>query len=309
MKISAIEIGTNSTKFAIAQLRKDNKFSIVKKSSTINRLSKDMYKDNYISKDAIESGIKIIGEYIEESKKDKINLVSIFSTSVLRDAENREEFSQKIKKLYGMDIEILSGEKEAQYSFIACRNLMVNAESPCMVIDIGGGSTEVIIGNKNKIVQKLSLDIGAVRMSELYIKTDPIPQRDIETIITKTKNEFINLGVKCADKVQLIGTGGSIKSIGTLFSDVGYKEEKAIHGVRVSKTMVETIYKMLSVLPIDERRKLKGLSPKRADTIIPGVLILLSAMEASGAEEITISSMGVIEGFLAYYLFNKYIKK
>lgn len=301
MKISAIEIGTNSSKFAVAEADQDRQVTIVKKCSDVNRLSKEMYKDNLINREAMENGIKIIGEYIEQSRRDKARLISIFSTSVLRDAKNSDEFIHLVKEAYGMDIEIIAGEAEAYYSFSACRSLMEESGNPYGVIDIGGGSTEIIIGSKNNIMEKLSLNIGAARLSEMFVTSDPIGEYEMIKILHEIRNKFSYFTGVGSSKLRLIGTGGTVRSIGTVLLDIDYRAERDVHGVKASRKDIEKISWKLAAFPLEERKKIIGLNPKRADSIVPGILILLSAMESLGTEEVTISSLGVIEGFLSDY--------
>ncbi|MCX7920487.1 MAG: Ppx/GppA family phosphatase [Clostridia bacterium] len=304
MRISAIEIGTNSTKFIIVDEVGDGNFKVIEKTSTVNRLSKSMYDSNNISEEAMENGIKIVGEYVELSKNSNSNLVAIFSTSVLRDAGNRQYFTNRVKELYGMNVDVISGDREAYLAYKACSSLIDKADQRFAVIDIGGGSTEITVGNKSSIDYKVSIDIGAVRLTEMFVKNDPLSQEDITNIAdyaARKIDESQGLDLK---GIRLVGTGGTVKTIATMFKKKHYKEEKAINGTSIGLEDIETIYDSISKLSIEEKKQLEGLNPKRADVIVAGVIILLSVMRKYDLREITVSSQGVLEGFIEDYIYS-----
>ncbi len=302
MRVSAIEIGTNSTKFIIAELNEKGTVEVITRTSTVNRLSSGMYPENNLKPEAVERGIEIIGDFVKESNAQGAKLVSIFSTSVLRDAGNKEVFIGKIKELFGVDINVISGEEEAHLAYMACRTVVYDKSLKFGVIDIGGGSTEIIIGNGNDIDQKISLDVGAVRLTEMFVSHDPVEDSELEQMtayIEKQINERESLDLS---GLQLVGTGGTIKTLGTLFFQKEHSKEKTINGKVIKKYEIELLFSMLKLITIENKKKLTGLNPKRADVITSGIRILLSIMNKFNIEEIKISSQGVLEGFIAEYI-------
>ena len=305
MRVSAIEIGTNSTKFIIAQLNEKGAVEVITRTSTVNRLSSGMYPENNLKPEAIEKGIEIIGNLINENNAQGAQLVSIFSTSVLRDAGNKEAFIGRIKELFGIDINVISGEEEAQLAYMACREVVDDKSQKFSVIDIGGGSTEIIIGNGTDIEQKISLNVGAVRLTEMFVSHDPVEDSEIEQMTAYIENQIIARESLDLRGLQLVGTGGTIKTLGTLFYQKDHTKEKTINGKVIKKYEIELLFSMLKLLNIDSKKKLIGLNPKRADVITSGIRILLSVMNKFSLEEIKISSQGVLEGFIAQYLQTK----
>lgn len=302
MRVSAIEIGTNSTKFIITELNENGTVEVITRTSTVNRLSSGMYPENNLKTEAVEKGIEIIGDFVKESNAQGAKLVSIFSTSVLRDAGNKEVFIGKIKELFDVDINVISGEEEAHLAYMACRTVVDDKSQKFGVIDIGGGSTEIIIGNGNDIDQKISLDVGAVRLTEMFVSHDPVEDSELEQMtayIEKQINERESLDLS---GLQLVGTGGTIKTLGTLFFQKEHSKEKTINGKVIKKYEIELLFSMLKLLNVESKKKLTGLNPKRADVITSGIRILLSIMNKFNIEEIKISSQGVLEGFIAEYL-------
>lgn len=302
MRISAIEIGTNSTKYIVAEVLEDNGYDILERTSTVNRLSKNMYGSNYINDDAFENGIKIVGRYIERSKLHGADLVSVFSTSVLRDAANSGDFCEKVKELYGVGIGIISGEREACLAFKACSRLVEGADEAIAVIDIGGGSTEITLGTGREIGRKLSIDIGAVRLTEMFADSDPVSDAGIQNMKGYAGDRLDEAGIKGLKGIRLIGTGGTLKTVGTVYKNIDYGSENAVDGLTLSLADIEGIYRSIRRMSIEEKMKLPGLNPKRADVITAGMAILVSVLEKSGAAGITVSSKGVIEGFIEEYI-------
>lgn len=305
IKICAIEVGTNSTKFIVAEVYKNNSFEILERTSTISRLSKNMYSNNLIDEEPFENGIKIIGEFIERAREQKAKLVSVFSTSVLRDANNSGEFSRKVKELYGMGVDIISGEKEASLAFKACSRLADNEDEKFAVLDIGGGSTEITVGTGTGIHKKLSVDIGAVRLTEMFIKNDPAISKELDSMISYAASKLEQSGITDFKGIRLIGTGGTIKTCGTMCKNIDYSNEDKVDGVTLGFNDIEKIYGLVHRKSIEERTKLPGLNPKRADVITAGIAILVLVMQKICAPSLTVSSRGVIEGFIHNYLNEK----
>ncbi len=302
MRVSAIEIGTNSTKFIIAELNDRGSIEVIKRTSIVNRLSTGMYLDNNLSPLAIERSIEIIDNLVNESNKHKAKLISIFSTSVLRDAGNKQVLLDRVKESFGVEINIISGEKEAYYAYTACKEVVENKNNRFAVIDIGGGSTEIIVGNVYSIEQKVSLDIGAVRLTELFVKHDPIEKNELEQITFYINSKITELGSLDLRGLQFIGTGGTIKSLGTLSVKENYSNESKVNGWNLSIDDIERLLGVLSKLNTEGKISLVGLNPKRADVITTGVLILFTVMRRFNIEQVKISTQGVLEGFVTEYI-------
>jgi len=302
MRISAIEIGTNSTKFIIAELAEKGSFEIIKKISMINRLSIGMYKDNNLNPTAIEKEIEIIENLINESKMQEARLLSIFSTSVLRDAGNKQVLLDRVKKRYDIGIQVISGDNEAYLAYMACRKIVENKVKKFAVIDIGGGSTEITVGNGQNIEQKASLDVGAVRLKEMFVNYDPISNSELEQISIHIEKKINEIELLDLCGLQLVGTGGTIKSLGTIFFHEDYANENKINGRVLSIHDIEMLLDMLSKLDIESKKNIIGLNPKRADVITLGITILHIIMKKFNIEEIKISTQGVLEGFIIDYI-------
>lgn len=301
MNLAVIEIGTNSTKLLIAQMLNGTINEVIQKKSVVNRLSKRMYEGNIISEEAMEEGLKIIGEFLEVIRIHNAELIGIISTSVLRDAINSNLFIEEVKKFYGYTIDVISGEKEALFAYKACCSHVKNGSEKFAVIDIGGGSTEIITGTSDGIDYKSSINVGAVRMTEMFVKSDPISASSIDDISKYIKQKINTISMLFNGKLHLLGTGGTIKTAATMYLGIDYQNESEINGLILSCETVKEIFLSMVSKDIYARKKIIGLNPKRADVISSGLIILLTLMDTFETDVITVSSRGVIEGFIENY--------
>ncbi|MFZ5989283.1 MAG: hypothetical protein ACOYWZ_19485, partial [Bacillota bacterium] len=168
--------------------------------------------------------------------------------------------------------------------------------------DIGGGSTEITTGSKNSIYEKFSIDIGAVRLTQMFLGQNAVTCEGISNIFHYVNGKLDEAGDLELSGMKIIGTGGTIKSIGTILKKEEYWDDEFVHGMAVSISGVEYIYDFLAQCSQEEKMNIKGLNPKRADVITAGIIILLTLMKRFGLDHITISSRGVIEGFMEDYL-------
>lgn len=303
MRLAAIEIGTNSTKMIIVQRDDSDSCSVLRKSSSVNRLGRNMFENRMIRLEALKDSMNIIHEYMKDIEANKAELVSVFSTSVLRDAVNRNLIIQEVKKHYGCDIQIISGEQEAFYAYKAANCLMRHKDEKAIVIDIGGGSTEIITGGRESIDQKFSMDIGAVRLTELYCKNDPPTEMEINQTCSYIEGKLKELPYIAHQDATLIGTGGTIKTLATIYSAVDYQDDKSINKLVVPRKAIIDIFQDFTKMNTETRKNVKGLNPKRADVIIAGLMICQAVMKKFEADQITISSSGVLEGFMEDYIY------
>ncbi|MDP4094806.1 MAG: hypothetical protein Q8920_15785 [Bacillota bacterium] len=301
MRVSAIEIGTNSTKFIIAEPVSRNNYKVITKKSTVNRLSKDMYGSNLLSGRSIDTCTESIREYLDESRKNGARLLSIFSTSVLRDAGNKQEVINRIKSISGMDVDIISGEREALLTYKACCSLKNDTADRFAIIDIGGGSTEIITGGQDGIDNKISLDIGAVRLTEMFIKNDPVEAYQIEDIRRFAMEKLRSVSITSWSRICLVGTGGTVKTAATMCMKTPYDNESGINGLQLSKESISGVFNKLAAMTVEQRKNVVGLNPKRADVINTGLMILICLLDLFKTDRIVVSSRGVLEGFIDEY--------
>ena len=220
-------------------------------------------------------------------------------TSALRDSKNKDIFVNLAKENAGIDVDIIDGEKESHLGFIGVLQGL-EKEEEILVIDIGGGSTEFIIGDKDGIKFSKSENVGALRMTEKFLKEDPINENEFKDMSNFISNEIKDtLEYIKNDKVKkLVGIGGTITSLSAMNQELEVYSMEKIHNSRITLKQIEFILQNLKKMTLSDKKTLKGLQPKRADIITAGVEILHTIMKNLEIDEITVSEYDNLEGLM-----------
>jgi exopolyphosphatase/guanosine-5'-triphosphate,3'-diphosphate pyrophosphatase len=302
-RIASIDIGTNTVLLLIADVDPDGRITTVHEEQRIIRLGKNVDSNRNIGIEGLMKCVAVLQSYRAIAEKYSCEELTACGTSALRDAHNREWFAREIKKQAGVEIEILSGDEEALWTYQGGRLVLPDSEaddSDLLVIDIGGGSTEFIVGSQNGITHKISLDLGAVRMTEMFIKSDPIkPQEEtslkqyVASLLTE-KLEHYALG----KDIRCIGVAGTVTTLAAMEQKMETYQPDKINGYVISKTGLLKLLDDLRPMTQSERQNIKGLQPERADVIFAGGLILLEALNYFSLDRITVSDYGLRYGLI-----------
>lgn len=300
MKIGMIDIGTNSMRLLIADY-KNNKIQNRKKYINTTRIGQGVDKEGYITKNTIERNLKALKEFSDKCNEENCQKVYCMGTSALRDSKNGQDFVREAKKLTGIDVNIICGEEESSLGFIGVlQGIQKDKNEDILVIDIGGGSTEFIVGNEKGIKFCKSENVGALRMTERFITTDPISNEEFNAMVAfieKTISTTINK-LKTINISKIIGIGGTITSLSAMNQKLEIYSMEKIHNSVVTKKDLEKILQNLKIMTLNDKKTLKGLQPKRADIITTGVKILHIVMEKLEFDKIMISEYDNLEGLI-----------
>ena len=304
MKIGNIDIGTNSMRLLIAEY-KDGKIINRKKYVNTTRIGQGVDSQGYITDEAIERNINALIEFSKICKEEECKEIYCMGTSALRDSKNKELFIKLAKEKANINVDIISGEKESNLGFMGVLQGLENQED-ILVIDIGGGSTEFIIGNKNGIRFAKSENVGALRMTEKFLKQDPINETEF-----KNMSDFIYEEIKGTlkhiekDGVQkIVGIGGTITSLSAINQKMESYSMDKIHNSKVTLGEIELILQNLKKMTLNDKKNLKGLQTKRADIITAGVEILYTIMKNIEINEIIVSEYDNLEGLMCQNIKN-----
>lgn len=336
MKIGAIDIGTNSMRLLVCDYL-NNEFKNRKKYVNTTRIGKGVDSNGYISENAIKTNIDALVEYRKICDNEKCEKIFCIGTSALRDSKNKEEFIKLAKEKANIDVEIISGKDESEYGFIGVlsgykeeQNLEeINnkdiksdleyiddkdkkvknmhdkkLDEYFLVIDIGGGSTEFIVGNFDGIKFSKSENIGAVRFSEKFIKEEITTNEklnEMDKFIEETIKETIQ-NIKKHNIKKVIGIGGTISSVSAINQEMEVYSMDKIHNSEVKLFDIEKILQKLSQMTLNDKKKVKGLQEKRADIIVSGVKILEKSMKLIEKQSITVSEYDNLEGLICQKL-------
>ncbi len=302
-KYAAIDLGTNSMRLLLATVKK-GKIIEQKKYINTTRIGHAVDKNRVISKEGIMRNIKAFYNFTQKAKEYGADEISAIATSAVRDAKNKEEFLQAAYQKTGINIETISGEKEAELGYRGVIMGIEQCSHTIVVVDIGGGSTELMFGQRNALEKTLSLDIGAVRMTERFLTADPVDREEygnmekaIYKIIEKTPRELRMIKSK-SGVLTTVGIGGTITTLAALHQELDPYDPKQTHNYRLTSGDINNLKEKLLPLTVDKIKQLSGVHPKRADIIIAGITILSVLMDNLNLEMIIVSEHDNLEGLL-----------
>jgi exopolyphosphatase / guanosine-5'-triphosphate,3'-diphosphate pyrophosphatase len=297
--IAFIDIGTNSVRMLIVEIDRVNKPRVIAKYGKITKLGEGLINSGTISNLAIERSISVIEGFEYICQKHECNEIIAFSTSVLRKAVNAHDFTSSLKARTGIEVEIISGEKEASLILSGVKDDFPG-QNP-LVVDIGGGSTEISFEDEYSNISLKSFDIGALSLSEAYSLNEKIIQRRIDEARNYADKIFEGQFPEISRNYIHVGTGGTITSLAAIKLGLQKFEPQRIHKTNLSKIVIEEIFNKLSRMNQDEIRNIPTLEKGREDTILGGLIILLSVLANSGSDSITVCTNSILWGMVVEY--------
>lgn len=298
MKIGAIDIGTNSMRLLTTDLI-DNKLTNRKKYVNTTRIGQGVDENGFITEEAMERNINALKEYHDKCLDYGCEKIYCMGTSALRDSKNRSEFIKRAKEESGIDVNVVDGEIEAKLGFSGVTN-GIDKEGDILVIDIGGGSTEFIFGNKEGIERNVSINIGALRLTEKYLSEGYSDSAfsDMRKFINEQIKDIVaylnekEIGCVC-------GIGGTITSLSAVNQNLEIYSMEKVHGSVITREEVQKMMDKFVSCSDEERKHINGLQPKRADIIAAGTEILICIMDNLSKKEVVVSEYDNLEG-IAY---------
>ena len=300
MKIGTIDIGTNSMRLLVA-IYENGKIINRKKYVNTTRIGQGVDDKGYISKEAIDRNIQALKEFKIICDEENCEYIYCMGTSALRDSKNSSEFIELAKKETNINVEVITGESESNLGFLGVlEGVEGDNDEEILVIDIGGGSTEFIVGDREGVKFCKSENIGALRLTEKFLKTEIVSDDELKStidFINETIENTINI-VKERNIKKLVGIGGTITSVSAINQKLEIYSMEKIHNSKICKKEVDEILQMLKNMTLEDKKTLNGLQPKRADIITAGVVILDIIMEKLELSEIIVSEYDNLEGLM-----------
>lgn len=288
---AVIDIGTNSCRLFIACVEDGKIINKILKSMEITRLGQDVDKTKVLSQDAMDRTIETLKLYKKKIDEYEVEEIKVTATSATRDSKNREEFISRVKAETNLEIHCITGEEEARLSFSGA---VSEFDEKIMVFDIGGGSTEFILGDKNSIEYVESFNVGAVRLGEKFFKQKnnllnaEIWVKEVLKKISKYKNSSF----------KLVGVAGTVTTHVSVLLEMEKYDTDKVHMYRLTKKDILKNLDLFLSKSTEDRKKIVGLHPKRAEVIIPGTHLLLWIMEILERKEIIVSESDILEGMM-----------
>ncbi len=299
MRLASIDIGTNSVKLVVAEVEDQNIRNVILERTEITRLGEYVNKTNTLQKEAMDRTLKIIRDFKLEADNLGVQKIIAIATSAMRDAENRDEFVKSVNETINTELWVATGDEEAELTFMgACSDPQLCSRK-LILVDVGGGSTEFILGQNGIIEDKFSINAGCVRLTEEFIHSDPISTDEIQNVFKTIISLFYSrLSRIDMNERDLVGVGGTITTLAAIHQGISDYKVDNIHRYVMSKEDIVSLLSYLKRMSLDERKKVQGLHPKRADIIVAGAAIFSTVMEILKAGEIIVSTRGLRYGTL-----------
>ncbi|HEV7481610.1 MAG TPA: Ppx/GppA phosphatase family protein [Solirubrobacterales bacterium] len=293
-RVAVIDVGTNSARLLVADVA-GGRVSPVERRSTVTRLGRGVDLSGRLSAEAIEDACAAVGEYVDLYKELGAESVDAIATSAVRDAENGSAFVAELRERFALSTRVLDGEEEARLTYLGATSEHPPAV-PTLVVDIGGGSTELIVGTGEEISFHTSLQAGVVRHSERHIATDPPTVIELEALAADIRGLIetaVGAGVEARACIAVAGTPTSLAAVEM---ELDPYDPARVHGHVLSLTSIQRMLSRLASAPLSERIEIAGMHPDRAPTIVAGVVILIETMRAFGLDQIEVSEHDILYG-------------
>ena len=295
-RVASIDIGTNTILLLIAKVE-EGKVNPLFEIETVARLGEGVQKNGILLKEAMDRSLQTLAQYLKWCQELEVQKVFAAGTSALREAKNSEDFLNLVKEKLDLPIEVISGEEEAQLSFLAVAKDLGKVKEPILVVDVGGGSTEFILGKGDQISQWISLPLGSVRFTEEFLRSDPVQEEEWEKMERKIQEYLVTIP-HSQEPISMVVVGGTATTLASVEQGLEDFIAEKIHHFVLGKEALKNQLLLYRSKTIDERRKIPGLPIARADVILAGGAILCLAMEELKCPSVLISCHGVRYGLL-----------
>ncbi len=299
-RVAAVDCGTNTIKLLVADLDPaDGTQTSLVREMRIVRLGQDVDRTGRLADEALTRVFAAAEEYAAIVQAQGVDALRFVATSAARDASNADVFRRGIAQRLGVEPEVVSGDEEARLSYDGATRELRDVAAPIAVLDIGGGSTEVILGDAHGHVRAAhSLDIGSVRVTERLMPSDPPTAAEVEAATAFVSDELDTLpsyGVHVGDARTLVGVAGTVTTLASILQGLEVWDRSRVHGARFPFTQVSELTARVLAMTVSEREDL-GVTAGRSDVIGAGALILEQVLRRSGAGELLVSDADILDG-------------
>jgi exopolyphosphatase/guanosine-5'-triphosphate,3'-diphosphate pyrophosphatase len=297
-RLAAIDVGTNTIRLTVAEVESDGTFRILDEEREMVRLGEHLDRTGRLSDEAIERALAAIGKMKAIADGFEVTEIRAIATSAVREAVNGRAFCREALRRHKVRIDVISGEEEAQLAFgSATRHFNLEGRSTA-VVDIGGGSVEVILAAGTVIDQVHSLPLGAVRVTERLVKSDPLREKHWKVMRKEIDRSIRAIGRPLHRAEIMVGSGGSFTALAHLAKWQREGRHGSVQGYVLTPAEVVHLLDQLREAPLERRRQIPGLSPDRADIIVAGATVISRLVKRLGTQQILVNERGIREGLL-----------
>ena len=299
MNVAVVDIGSNSTRLLIAEVESERVTRELVRHSEVTRLGAGVDADGRLADDAMQRVYTTLDGYKAEIDEHRAQAAVAVLTSAVRDSANGEEFADTVRDRYGLEPHVLAGEQEAQLTFLGATSERDGSDrTPTLVLDIGGGSTEMIIGSGGEVGFHVSTQAGVVRQTERHLHADPPEPAQMDALVADV-HEILEANVPADQRGAVqhgIAVAGTATSLAAIAQHLDPYDPERVHGYLLSADECGRILGELAAMTLEQRRHVAGLHPDRAPTIVAGVLIFREVLRLFGLSQIEISEHDILRG-------------
>ena len=299
LRLAAIDIGTNTLKLLVAAVE-HGALTALHEDSRTTRLGEGVAKTKRLTGEALERTAAGVAAFAGKARELGAEKILAVATSGAREAKNTGQFLARTRETAGLDAEIISGEREAELIFAGVCTDAGLRNQRLLVMDVGGGSTEVIAGHNGRIERRASVPAGAVRLTERFLHSDPVPPNELDALLHHARELLRPELAQCSlDGRVMVGTGGTVTTAAAMNQVLAHFSIEKVNRYPLTRRRLVEMLERLRALSLAERQRVPGLPPKRADIIVAGLAVYVVAMELAGIGELTVSTRGLRFGLLA----------
>jgi exopolyphosphatase/guanosine-5'-triphosphate,3'-diphosphate pyrophosphatase len=297
-RLATIDVGTNTTLLLIAEER-DGKIVVLEDRAEITRLGRGIGNDGRLGQEGIDRTLAALSGFAVLARVHEAPIFAI-GTEALRRAPNAADFLSRAAALLDTPIEVIAGDREAALTFLAAQqSFPEQAQGRMVVIDIGGGSTEIIVARNGRVDFSRSLPLGSVRLSERLVRHDPPLPSEVEAVVAEVNSLLADVPFPTeAERACLVGTAGTVTTLAAMAQNLQSYDAQLVHGYRLTLSALQQQVDRLAHSTQAERLGMAGLDPRRADVIMAGAIILSQIGQRVGGGEILVSDRGIRWGLL-----------
>jgi exopolyphosphatase/guanosine-5'-triphosphate,3'-diphosphate pyrophosphatase len=297
VRVAVVDLGSNSTRLLVADIAGATLVELDRR-TTVTRLGEGVDRTGDLSEEAMARVEAVLDEYSQAIEAAGAQSSIGVLTSAVRDARNGAEFAARVRERHGIDARVLDGDEEARLTYLGATAGLPADDRRTLVIDIGGGSTEVVVGRGGAVEAHVSLQLGVVRHSERHLHSDPPSHHELEALADDVR-ATLDAGLPDAARAGVqagIAVAGTPTSCAAIAQDLEPYDPARVEGFVLELGVLEMQLALLAELPLQRRRKVRGLHPDRAPTIVAGVEILVEALRSTGLTRITASEHDILHG-------------
>jgi exopolyphosphatase/guanosine-5'-triphosphate,3'-diphosphate pyrophosphatase len=305
VRIAVVDVGTNTTRLYIAELADGKIAAELTRLSRVTRLGAGVDASGRLASDALAREYTVLDEYHQLIEATGAERAVAVMTSAVRDAANGRQFADDVSERFGLDVHVISGDEEARLTYLGTTDGLEPEPdgAATLVFDIGGGSTELVIGHGDHVDFHVSTQTGVVRQADRHIRSDPPSKQELDAVAADVRAVFEQAvpAEYRATPGRAFGVAGTPTSLAAIAQALDPYDSEKVHGYRLSSAQRDQIFERLTAMPLAERKQVKGLHPDRAIAILPGIVILTEIMSLFGLEAITVSEHDILMGAALHY--------